>query len=387
MSDKVGTVEDDFLAGDMLLDDIDELIGDEGAEGQEGSEGDNPDAGDDGTDDKGDDTGSDNAAAAAKPGDDNKPADPTKEVESDNEHYLRALYWQEQNLIPKDVELSKDMTQLDFEELYAASIHDNAMATYRAEIKDKLVAKGIDPDEIFPSAQQEEILFRDAYQAIAKATYEDMEDKYPDEAALTKTIRDLSTEYFVSKSPNLDEDAIETLVKKDFDKLTQEEAYEKYQKHFAAEALRLTEKIKNDAQSKKQREISQAESDALKVRQLLESGEIGKRKFNSDEIKKIQEALYVKNQVFIDADGVRHRVTLHEKIKRETESNLTALVSEVANRVLGIDAVVIADKSERRGKHQLLDKIANASASKTNSQNKKNANEAELVSSDMYLPD
>lgn len=386
MSDKNESLESDFLAGDMLLDDIDELIGDEGQNGKEietDKPGDNTGDDTDSKDKLGDD------APLAKPGDDKEPKDVTKdkEVESDNEHYLRALYWQEQNIIPKEVELSKDMTQLDLEEIYAASIHDNAMATYKSEIKDRLLAKGIDPDEIFPNDQQEEILFRDAYQAIAKATFEDLEEKYQDPDALTKTLRDLSTEYFVSKSPNLDADAIQTLVQKDFDKLTDEEAYEKYRKHFASEATRLTDKIKADADSKKQKAISQAESDALKVRQLLESGEIGNRKYTPDQIKKIQEALYVKNQVYIDSDGVRHKVTLHEKMNKEVESDLSLLLSEVAARVLKIDEATITEKSERRGKHQLLDKIASASSSKTNSHNKKNATEAEIVSSDMFLPD
>ncbi len=313
---KEKSLEEEFLAGDMLLDDTSTLLneddnefdGDDENQDDEDSDDDADDTGneddddvldndpddddDDDDEDDEDDEDKDDADDKSKDKTPSGKAKPAAEAKGDDideegtEHYYRALYWQEQGIIPKDATPSPKMTQLEFEDLYQKSIHANVVNEYRGQIKGRLVAKGINPDEILLGPQNQDIYLRDNYKIFTNVTYDDLIENATDEdeITVTDTVKNLGSEFYRSSNPKLDAEAIETLVQKDLDKLTEETAFEKYQKHFIAEVKRLDKKIVDDEKAVKLKETQKAESDAATVRQLLESGDIGKRKHTPEEI-------------------------------------------------------------------------------------------------------
>jgi hypothetical protein len=401
-------LEDDFISGIMLDDnDGDGLnFGNEGGEGNEGNEGNggagggdqfinenggegNEGSGGDGNEgsqggnENGGDTPPDPNAKAKPAAEGGKAGD---EEEKGNEFYWRGRYYQEKGILPADAKLDHEMTDLELEDLYENALAEKVEARFKAKYSDQLEARGINPTEFFSDDQYYDRLFQQQYETIGKTTYDELLEKT--DLDVSDAIKKLGAEFYISRSGNqLDEEEVSALVDKDFVANSEEDLFEKYRKYFADQAKKLESKLKTDSQTKAQKATAKAESDAAIVKQTLESGEIGGKKYTPDEITKIQNAMFKKDQVYTSPDGTRRRVTMFEKLRLEATHDIKKQLQFAANMILGINEETIKDKSERAGALNMLNRIANAQGVNIHNQNKKNnpSEKKDPVYSDIFL--
>lgn len=366
------TLSDDFISGDLLPDDVDDnfFTNDDELPGVDitPGPGDDYDNDEDDIDYDGDDKDEDDEDGDLDDADDaagvTEPEDPEK-----NEFYLRAQYWQERGELAKDIVLNKDMTQLDLENLKLEQDKENILNRIKTDVSDILKAKGINPNEIF-GGQTNDQFFQKEYANIASLTYDTLIENSDD---VSDTLRRIGTEYWISKSgEKLTDEEVAALVDKDLDSNTEEDLFEtKYQPYFAQEAKRLATKVRYDAEAADKAAKAKSANDAAYIKQKLEKGEIGGKKYSAAEIQKIQDAFSKKNQTYDNGRGERRTgISLFEKKRLEAADNLDLQLEMAVGLVLGAKDQDSKGRSERVGAVNILEKLANATLGNTKSESR-----------------
>ena len=335
-----GNIEDDFLAGDLLLDEIDDMVNHQ----QSDADSDDSIEGDDSLPYDIDDEASSSIQSS----------DNAKLDEEGNEFYLLGKHWQETGIIPDSVKLNPNITSLELEDIYREVTRENVVAQIRTEISDSLISKGLNPDEIFNLSNDLDAAFLKQYQAISQLTFDELYDNSED---ITDSVRRIGKEYYYSKmGENVSEDEVDALVEIDFQKLSDEDAFDKYISQFSKQAKALEHKIANKNAERVKREEAKAKEDYQSINKWLETSGL-----SSKEQSIMKDAITKKNEIYDNGNGVRRRVTLFEKRRLESEEDIRKQLEIAKFLIFGIDESKLKEQSERVGTFSTLDKIAKAS--------------------------
>lgn len=358
--DDDNTLEDNFLSGDLMPNDDDYILGGEGdpdvsdEDDEIIDDDEDPGSEDDDIEDEEDEEGTEAAGKADKA--------PVGDDADGSESFLRAAYWKETGKLPADLEIPKDIDDIQLEDLYLKQVEKNVVNRIQTEIKEAIQAKGIDPDEIFGGESEDEY-YQKEYARIATIPYTTLVANNDD---VSEALRILGTEYWTSKtSAQLSEEELSVLVEKDINKMDEEELYAKYQKYFGAQAKVLATKIQSDTKEKARQEDETNKANAKYIKEKLAS------KYTPAEAEKVIAALTKKDHMYDNGKGVRKPVTLFEKKRLEAESSIDGQLAMAVHMILGINEDAIKEKSERVGSMNILQKLAKASASSTGNTNGK----------------
>lgn len=356
-------IEDDFISGDLLLEDLDDLedfsIEESNSEGESESEGGKSDdkqgtlsSKEDEEDFIDDEVDTNAGQGDYPPGGHNGNADGS---DIDNEFYHRAQYWKEIGRLPENAEVSDDITVEELEALYLKHREEDVFKTVRGKIAERLEAKGVDAEEVFESEEDLPLKFIKYYEDYGNMTYDEMLEKSDD---IQATIRGMGVDYYMSKG-SLSDEEVKQAVKADMNNYLEEELHTKYSTHFRGEAASLRQQYDS---AKAERERKEAEKDKANydtVKKLMESGKVLNRQYSSEEITKIQNALYKRDQWY--DDGIKkRRVTLFEKKRLEQRNNPEKLLENAIKIILDVDESTVAEKHRRSGALEMLGKVAKA---------------------------
>lgn len=382
MKDDNRSIEESFIDGDLLLNDIDEILGDSPPSEQESENFSDDEAQDEPVETFEQQT--DDVIEDLPP----PPAESSQEEDvpvEGNEFFVLGNVWKESGLLPQNAELKPDMTSQELEAMYRQAADERNKSELRAEIGNKLEALGVDPDEVFTDEFKNERMFQRQYEAIGNMTYEDMQAKTDD---VQKVLRSLGMEYYYSKSDDkLDEDEIKALVDKDLNDNYEEDLFNKYQDYFSQRATQIREYIEQTKAQKQQQRAAEAQKNREYVEKQLKSGGLGNRQLSDAEIKKVADGMFKKDQVYVNKRGDRMRVTLFEKKRLEARDDLDKQLSLAAQIILGVNEPAIKEKSERVGAMKLLDGIAKASGVTEIIDSKKNSNQQKTGLEEFFLHD
>lgn len=349
-------IVDQFLAGEVFLEDTDNLLLDtdtEYVDTQDAADtADAPETGD--------------TADAPETGDTTDAPETASPDAGDSEEgsvaYIIAKKWQEEGKILPGIEIKTDIDEVGLEELYEQSIASNALKMYKTEIAERLKQNNIDPDKILGEDDlADHRKLQQEYEEMAKLTYDELVSKSSD---VNAALRSLGMEYHYSRNANLTVEEVNVLVDKDITSTDEEELLERYTEQFGKHANTLKENIRNAEKTRQMKSAAKAESDAAQIQKLLESGKIGNRKYSKEEIARIKEGIFTKNQVYDGPQG-RKRVSLYELKRLQAEDSIERQLELAASYILGENVEEIKEKHKRVGGVTMLEKLAAATSGKT----------------------
>lgn len=368
--DEENTLSDGFLDGDLTLGDMSGAFSDfnDGEsnldnpddDDDEIEEDDDPDADDDEEDDEDDNDPDDKKSKDRIHGDDDE----------EGEWYLRAQLAKEKGELPADLEINKNISQIELEDIFATQLHDNVLKRARAEVWEDIKAAGLDPEKVFNKESDDEYMQKQ-YAGVAAMSYDSLLERTGDK--ITENVRAIGNEYYTSRSKEgLTDEEVTDLVDRDLDKLTEEEAFDKYLPHFVAESRRLAAKIKSDVNAREKVAAEKASADLVYIKSKLSSAELG---LSKDEVTQVTDAFFKKDQWYDDGKTKRP-VTLYEKRKLEAANSLDHQLAEAIKLILKKDAQITKEKDQRITTVNTLERLARVKPgdNRNHQKNKKNTN-------------
>ena len=273
---------------------------------------------------------------------------------------ILAKSFKEEGILPDDVEIPDNITDVQFAELYRSSKEE----LIRNEIRQELIEKeGLSP-EILATAKQihlgvspKEIEQVNLFTGLANIAFDEDADNYEDVAGqyLNLYYRDI----------NFDETLIERQVERDLNSdsedLTQVLAVAK--RHFFNKA----KTVKDEHEAKvKAAEAKRAQDEKDKVdgmEKLLTSGVIKGVKYSKSDMEKVRKALFDKSEIYVDKDGNKHRVTLYQKRRMEIASDFEYSFKQIVDVVLGPKEAKSGAEVEEKVKRSILSDLNKAVSS------------------------
>lgn len=378
---------DEFIDGDLIGRDVDNILSEDIDEPEQNDPGSDPpdEGGDDpnsGATDENDENKSSSTTTTTTSTDETE----TKGAES-NGIYIVATHWKETGILPEDVEIKPNITDLELLEIYKERADQRAYNERMTTVRERLEMKGLNADEILSDDDLfDDRQFLENYTAIGQLTFQDLSERSKD---IQSDLKRLGTEYYMRTSGGkLKEDKVAQLVETDISSNDEETLFNQYRDFFKSEARTIASNIQSIEKERRQQADAKAQADAAYIKQKLESGNIVGRKLTPQEVNKVMEGMFVKNQYYEGPNGkAKGRITLLEKRRLEAENNLDLQLSEAVNRILGIDVKSIEDRSERTGAINMLNNLAKASSvsSSKNVSKNSNANKGVLVLEDEFI--
>lgn len=281
-----------------------------------------------------------------------------------NEFYLRGQHWKESGRLAADVEIPKNVSQLELEDLYAKQVAKNVEARFQAKYADLIEAKGINPDDIFGEQASYDELALNQCRFVANLTYDALLEKSKD---VTADIKAIGQTYHLSRNENLTEKEVEGLLKIDLDDHSEEELFEKYQTYFTTEAKNLETKIQTNKVAAAKEATEKATRDAAYIKQKLSAMGL-----TEDKAKIVFDGMTLRNHVYDNGKGYRKPgITLLEKIRLESANSLDQQLEMAVNLILKPDPQTAKEKQERVGTLTTLQKLAKVNGGEIRSQNNK----------------
>lgn len=262
--------------------------------------------------------------------------------------------------LPEDFEITDETTEADIDEAYLAYNTEPLTNTIRQEELRRLrEEEGITEEMIQEmkyrhyGVQDEELALLQNMSYLHNYKFDDRSETYEEEARAF--LNDFYTLNFKGYSP----ERINTLVNNDINDDNLAGIISEYQSQLGVSASSLKEAIDAKAAKAEQDRKDSVRKTREERQQLLEKGEINGKKYTSQQMEKVKNALFVKSEIIVGADGKRYKVTPYYKMVLESRQDLEKDLENKIRIILGdTNAITKAAKEgEERGQKKVVSRL------------------------------
>ena len=271
---------------------------------------------------------------------------------------ILAKSFKEDGILPDDVEIPDNLTDVQFAELYRASKEELIRNEIRAELIEK---EGLSP-EILNTAKQihlgvapKEIEQLNLYNGLGSVVFDEDNDNYEEIASQYLTL------YY--KDINFDEALINRQVDRDVSSDSDElaEVLAVAKKHFVSKAKatkELHDTTVREAEAKREKDEKEKID---KMNNLLSSGVVKGTKYTKSDMDKVRKALFDKSEIYVDKDGTKRMVSLYQKKRMEIASDFEYSFKQIIDIILGPKESKKDVEIEEKAKKSILSELNKAS--------------------------
>lgn len=270
---------------------------------------------------------------------------------------ILAKSFKEDGVLPEDIEIAEDITDVQFAEIYRKSKED----LIRNEIRNELIEKeGLSP-EILDTAKQihlgvapKEIEQLNLYSSLGSINFDEDADNYEEVAGQYLAL------YY--KDINFDQALIDRQVVRDVNSDTDElaEVLAVAKKHFSTKARETKELNDAKAKANELQNLKDEQDKIDKMESIITSGVIKGVKYSKSDMEKLRKALFEKSEIYVDSNGNKRMVTLYQKRRMEIASDFEYSFKQIADVVLGPKEAKTAIETQEKAKSSILSELNNS---------------------------
>lgn len=270
---------------------------------------------------------------------------------------ILAKSFKEDGVLPDDIEIADDITDVQFAEIYRKSKED----LIKNEIRNELIEKeGLSP-EILNTAKQihlgiapKEIEQLNLYNSLGSINFDEDAENYEEVAGQYLAL------YY--KDINFDQALINRQVERDVNSDTDElaEVLAVAKKHFGTKARETKELNDSKAKATELQNLKDEQDKIDKMEAILNSGIIKGVKYSKSDMEKVRKALFEKSEIYVDPNGNKRMVTLYQKRRMEIASDFEYSFKQIADVVLGPKEAKTAIETQEKAKSSILSELNNS---------------------------
>ena len=246
-----------------------------------------------------------------------------------------AKYAKENGVVPEDFEIKDDMSFQELNEALWKKNEDRYVSIAENRLREDRLKRGITPEveerakRLSGNVTEEEITEYDVLSQLSSYQLDSSSEAYEDQ------VSEYLTYWYGLKG--LPENKIKSNVEQDLqDKEALPDIIKAARGDFSSEALKL-DRIQQDKveAANKQRE-KDLEDYRSEVKRTLKSGKIGKSVYTPEQMKMVENALFVQSEIYEDEEGRSWRVTPYRKKVLETKRNPELRLKQKVDFILGV---------------------------------------------------
>ena len=305
------------------------------------------------------DEGDDNNQNVASEDEDISDDDDEVNTSETNPIAILAKSFKEDGILPDDLEIPDDITDVQFAELYRKAKEELIRNDIRAEIMEK---EGLNPETLETAKQihfgvsPKEIETLKLYKGLSSINFDEDADNYEEVVG-----QYLSLYY---KDINFEEALISRQVDRDLASDADElnEVIVVAKKHFQNRAKEVEQSNKDKAAAEEKNRQDKEKEQITKMEGFINSGVIKGVKYSKSDMEKVRKALFDKSEIHVYKYGNKIMVSLYQKRRMEIASDFEYSFKQIVDLVLGPKESKKEIEIEEKAKKSILSELNKASS-------------------------